>query len=809
MKKLLLICTLLLSLQSFSQWLRPNFSYGNIQNRLEVDSAFLYFTGCGNPHINTTDSARKHSALFFDSCNHRFWVYDPHTKAWDTLSHTGGGGSGGTFGLSDNFATSHRTFDQSGFRFRFANPFRFTIGDTIPDPEAHIFVLNNSSQRNFHIGPQFYDNSTFTTDDSAWYNTITVVDTNQTSFATGEYHRPPRAALYLDREQFLGNTGLSIEDGWSLFTNRSTHLDVDSAHVAPSSSGFAGATKNNWIIQNTSGVHQLRKISSGSFFQDCAAVQVNQLQIGTASGSSTHLYGYWAGNTSRIYGTASRDTIDNYNGYLTANQGGGTMPYVKKFTAYYANPVSVTNSDSIWFLQEGASTKPTFSYIDGNLSVGGGLTGDSHRLHISGTALVTDTTTITTMGNTDSSNRAASTAYVKRVALLNIPSLQAVSNIGATTTNVITVQNDNGIIVSHAGVNQSLLTTATDGTHFGGAIDLKDLLSSNLVVIRTAPLTTQRTWLIPDETDTAASRTFARNLVTSAIAGANITSHFGVINSLSKSLNGGVKSADSLVLQTADHTYPGLMSANDKARLDSNKYVKPDKTYDSLGFKRNDSTFVVKSISANLDGNAIEKVITDSTLWVNSPADYVVGDLQTLGSSIKAAPIGWTPSSMLSSKTLTSTRLNLIAVAVHKTITVTGVQWDQVTQGVGTFGGTNYNGFALYSKSGTTLTLIDSTLRDSTVFKTASNTWGSKAFPATHVLTPGVYYVACIWSATATTTSPVLASTSAVGAEVWKMDFPTNVFLAGYKSATTPPPGSITMSTVSLDVSNHMQLFLY
>jgi len=98
--------------------------------------------------------------------------------------------------------------------------------------------------------------------------------------------------------------------------------------------------------------------------------------------------------------------------------------------------------------------------------------------------------------------------------------------------------------------------------------------------------------------------------------GGGVTS-IGVINSQTKSANGAVISGTSLVMQTVDATYPGLMTSADKLRLDSTSYLTIDKTYDSLAWGRNDSVFLVKSLRMQVNGGTISPTTTDSTLSYN------------------------------------------------------------------------------------------------------------------------------------------------------------------------------------------------
>lgn len=107
----------------------------------------------------------------------------------------------------------------------------------------------------------------------------------------------------------------------------------------------------------------------------------------------------------------------------------------------------------------------------------------------------------------------------------------------------------------------------------------------------------------------------------SAAGGSGVTS-IGTINSQTKSANGAVISGSSLVMQTADASYPGLMTSTQYSFLDSlkthNSYVQIDKrsSYDSLAFKKNDSTLRIKSISliAGTNISSIAKTVTDTSL---------------------------------------------------------------------------------------------------------------------------------------------------------------------------------------------------
>lgn len=120
---------------------RPNNSYGVIMNRHRPDSTQLVPTFCGVPSgkasLHSID--QKMSALYYDSCGHSFYVYDPSDSSWtksgatqlndstiivgrDTITIRGTGG-----GADNSIATGSRT----------------ATGDYIQDWLNHWFFLNN------------------------------------------------------------------------------------------------------------------------------------------------------------------------------------------------------------------------------------------------------------------------------------------------------------------------------------------------------------------------------------------------------------------------------------------------------------------------------------------------------------------------------------------------------------------------------------------------------------------------------------------------------------------------------------------
>jgi len=85
MKKLLTIIFLLIASHGFSQggFIKVNNSYGTISNRGSFDSTLFLPTGCGTASLHGYDLNK--AALYYDSCGHQFYGYDPSTKIWSLI----------------------------------------------------------------------------------------------------------------------------------------------------------------------------------------------------------------------------------------------------------------------------------------------------------------------------------------------------------------------------------------------------------------------------------------------------------------------------------------------------------------------------------------------------------------------------------------------------------------------------------------------------------------------------------------------------------------------------------------------------
>ncbi len=89
--------------------------YGSKWKRVTADSAFSIPTGCGTPLSIKSQDIEKRLFQYYDSCNKKFWVYDPKLLAWDTI-HIGASSSGSadTASLSNRINQKVNISDTSG-----------------------------------------------------------------------------------------------------------------------------------------------------------------------------------------------------------------------------------------------------------------------------------------------------------------------------------------------------------------------------------------------------------------------------------------------------------------------------------------------------------------------------------------------------------------------------------------------------------------------------------------------------------------------------------------------------------------------
>lgn len=124
--KQLLFLFLILPFFGITQREQPALLYGKQENILTVKNVFKFPTGCGSPQgiAQPTWSDTSRAAIYFDSCGHSLWLYDPSTNVWNIF----GGGSGDIskagLAMTKNIDTLHAGGNMKGIlHYYVPNPF--------------------------------------------------------------------------------------------------------------------------------------------------------------------------------------------------------------------------------------------------------------------------------------------------------------------------------------------------------------------------------------------------------------------------------------------------------------------------------------------------------------------------------------------------------------------------------------------------------------------------------------------------------------------------------------------------------------
>ena len=98
MRKLILFLLVFVSAKVSAQVYQEMPQYGYRANRMAFDSTLQIPTVCGVPTLKSIVKANKNGAIAYDSCNARFYAYNPKTLTWTAIT---GGGSTDTTSLSN------------------------------------------------------------------------------------------------------------------------------------------------------------------------------------------------------------------------------------------------------------------------------------------------------------------------------------------------------------------------------------------------------------------------------------------------------------------------------------------------------------------------------------------------------------------------------------------------------------------------------------------------------------------------------------------------------------------------------------
>ena len=213
--------------------------------------------------------------------------------------------------------------------------------------------------------------------------------------------------------------------------------------------------------------------------------------------------------------------------------------------------------------------------------------------------------------------------------------------------------------------------------------------------------------------------------------------------------------------------------------------------------------------AGSVDANALAANSVDSSELVDGSVDSshlsadafdyvqdsVLSQYQAQGSNVKAftAP----PYVQNSAETLLDQMLVLSPLWLPEDETLTGVQFAQVTQGAYT--ADNENRIGLYTCDGTTFTLVASTPDDANLWKAPAGTIVSDPFSSTYAATRGLYYVGLLYSSSAESTAPQIATCGVLSGGSKNFGMPSNNFSSHRLTLQTSLPASFAASSTGDD----------
>jgi hypothetical protein len=163
------------------------------------------------------------------------------------------------------------------------------------------------------------------------------------------------------------------------------------------------------------------------------------------------------------------------------------------------------------------------------------------------------------------------------------------------------------------------------------------------------------------------------------------------------------------------------------------------------------------------------------------------------GSSIKAQTMRI--ENVNGSLNMVSQQIFYSAIWLPKAATITGAAFAIQVQG--SYTANNFNGIALYTYSGGTITQVAITANTGTLWQGPTNTFQKIAFTGTYSANAGLYFIGLLYSQSAETTKPGIRAGS-YATPLGSMDFSNSAKISSARSSQTSLPASETMSNLAL-----------
>jgi len=393
MKKLFTILGLVIFGQvSFGQVYQLMPQYGYQAPRMSFDSTLQIPTVCGVPTLKSVQFVNRKGAIAFDSCNNRFYTYNPKTLTWSQVS--GGGGSTDTTSLSNRIDARVKYTDTASM---LAPYFRRSLSanDTIRTNQKNLVVnagrLNTVSRLKIDTSSLSYELL-----EQDGQSAISLSSSNNSIV---QNFQGIANSIIMGSSIDLRSEGIAEDDGFQVKQGTGSFWFVnewDTIAILPRTKGTAGqvlklqnATQLAWANDNTIDtanrfVNSVTKLND-STIQVIKGNTTSNITLTTSSivTSATRLVTTAYNNTGS---TIPKGSVVYINGRHSSNlptiapaQANNEENSYKTF-ALVENDITNNNSGTI--IQAGSITGlslPTSSYTDGDIvylspTVAGGIT---------------------------------------------------------------------------------------------------------------------------------------------------------------------------------------------------------------------------------------------------------------------------------------------------------------------------------------------------------------------------------------------------------------------------------------------------
>lgn len=199
-------------------------------------------------------------------------------------------------------------------------------------------------------------------------------------------------------------------------------------------------------------------------------------------------------------------------------------------------------------------------------------------------------------------------------------------------------------------------------------------------------------------------------------------------------------------------------------------YIKPQNGYElnelhdvQITSPINNQVLVYSDTQQLWKNRSVYSVVDTTSLSnrINSKQDDFFNVLSIMGGSYKSKTLGMEFLGSLSSLAMVDGTQYFIPIYLSKSDTIKGINFYQRVQGAYT--ADNYNGVALYSYSGGTVTLIDTTANNGNLWKGTANTWQSVDFVNKVYCQKGLYYISLLYNTSLQSAGPSIQSGGSVG----------------------------------------------